>query len=651
MKRNKLLASLSICACLCLAVGIASCEKGKSKVENENKVLTGFEVESESTAELGSVYTIPIPSVFDTDRKMYDVEVSVTTGGEKVEVIGGMFEVSKTSDYTLTYTLNANGTTETKTTTLKVQDSQGPAIIMEGIKAKGVIGDTIDISSITAIDYSGVESVETEVKRGTVSVEVTDNKFVLDVAGQYVIKTTATDTNGKTSEKTFLTECLAKNQIYTFNTEQLGTKFGARYATLKQISNGPNNAGGCLQLVPTQGWFYMNWRSIGPGEAYEYDLSKAEYSEYAYVTLDVYYEASVASAIVYDFKNSGTTIETNKWISVAMPIESFNNGTQGYTPMWSSETPTAVYVDNIRLEKISPMAYDFEGSNVAGQFGSNQGATAMAKDPVNAENNVLQWNPTTQWAALNFWNFNQEQLSSSHYDAYHEMSFKIYVADETVDSASIGVFSTTVNTSIATNQWVTVTTKIKDIRENANAKYVCIWRNSTANYTVYFDDIQVTTFDGVLFDFDNRGTLGDFTAKTGANGATATQEIVANPHVTATNLANNVLKIDARPTVTLIFNDLKAKISAWEEITGLDYTRLTFDMYVDVALSGELAFDGLDANNDWDASGHGVEGKKWVTVNVDLTQSIYIQWMMWWNDEAGTKVGSIYIDNVKLYVN
>lgn len=646
MKRNKLLVSLGVCACLCFAFGFSSCDENSTK--NQNKVLTGFEVETEITVELGSVYSIPMPLVSDTDRKVYDVETSVTANGESVEVIGGMFEVTKTCDYEIIYTLNANGNAETKTTTLKVEDTQGPAIVMEGIKAKGVIGDTIDISSITAIDYSGVESVKTEVKRGTELVAITDNKFVLDVVGEYTIKTTATDKNGKTTEKTFLAECLAENQIYTFNTEQLSSKFGARYATLKQISNGPDNARGCLQLVPTQGWFYITWLSIGQAEKYQYDLSNEKYAEYAFVTLDVYFQTEVESANVYDFKNSATTIETNKWVSVAMPIESFNKGTQAYTPMWSSKTATAVYVDNIRLEKVSPMAYDFEGSNVAGQFVSNQGATSMAKDPVNTQNNVLQWSVNAQWASLNFNKFNKEQLSSSHYDAYHEMSFKIYVADETVDSASIGVFSTTVNTSIATNQWVTVTTKIKDIRENANAKYVCIWRNSTANYTVYFDDIQVKTFDGVLYDYDRRGTTsnGRPTERVGSE----TCSIVDNPFVTATNGASKVLKIDATPTITLNFSGLKNSIAAWETTLNVDYTSLTFDIYVDVNLTGSPTFDGLDANSDWD-SDHGIVYGQWCTVTVDLTANINETMMLWWNTEGGTKTGSIYLDNVALHVN
>ena len=649
MKKNRLVSCLGFCATLCLALGVAACDNTTTSSQNTPKELSGFAVATEASVELGSVYTIPMPLVSDQDRKVYDVEVSVATDGETVRVIGGMFEITKTTDYVLTYTLRANGMTETKTTTLMVADTQGPAITMEGVKAKGGVGDMIDLSSITAEDYSGVKSIDVEVKFGTEFVTVTDNQFTFDQVGRYVIKATATDNNDVVSEKSYFTECLEDNQIYTFNTEQLAAKFGARYASLRQISDGPNNALGCLKLIPTQGWFYMTWSSIGFNEKYAYDLTKAEYDEYAYVAMDVYFETGAKSATIYDFSNKSTSIETNKWVTVTLPKETFNNGTQGYTPMWSSVAATAVYVDNIRLEKVKPMVYDFEGGNVAGQFSSNQGATSMATDPINETNKVLKWDVTAQWAALNFLNFNQEQLSLKHYAAYHEMSFKIYVEDENVTEASLGVFISSMDRTIPTNQWVTVSLPIKTLVEKATQKYVCVWRSNAQGCIVYFDDIQVKMFDGVLYDFEQRGSAN--TLRVTAGAGTVSQSIVDNPYATETNVASKVLKIDARPTVCIYFNSLAKDIATWQSVTGLEYTRLTFDIYVDVDIDGELSnFDGFDAGNDWDASGHGVEYGKWITISVDLTSDYKSQLMMWWNDEAGTKVGSIYLDNVKLYV-
>ena len=645
-RKNKVLTSLSILAALSLSLGFAACDNAGT---TQQKELTGFEIVENGQVELGSVYTIPMPLVLDQDKKIYDVEVSVESDGQDVQVIGGMFEVTKNSDYVIHYYLKANGTVQHKLSTLKVDDTQGPAIKMDSIKAKGVVGDVIDVSSITAVDYSGVEEVVTEVKYGTENVTITDNKFTFDKAGRYVVKTKATDKslNANVSEKTYITECLAKNQIYTFNTEQLASKFGARYANLSQISDGPNNALGCLKLVPTQGWFYMTWATIGFKEKYQYDLTKEIYDQYAYVTMDVYFEAETASAIIYDFSNKGTTIETNKWVSVSMPKETFNNGTQGYTPMWSSVAAKAVYVDNIRLEKVTPMVYDFENGNVAGQFGSNQGTTSMAIDPVNESNNVLKWATTSQWASFNFWNFNAEHLASKHYSSYHEMSFRIYVEDESVDTASIGVFSTSTNQSIATNQWVTVSMPIKTLIENATAKYICIWRNNAAGCTVYFDDIQVKSFDGVLYNFDNRGFANVASGTAGVGSFSAS--LADNPYVTDTNGASKVLKVEARPTVCIRFNNLKKDIETWQTITGVEYTRLSFDIYVDVKLEGEITFDGLDSNNDWDEN-HGIRYGEWVTVSIDIADiHTNQQLMMWWNDITGTVTGCIYLDNFVLY--
>ena len=247
MKKNKLISCLSLCAAFCFSLGMAACD---NDMLNQKKELSGFEVVEEVSAELGSVYTIPMPLVSDQDRKVYDVEVSVEADGEAVQVIGGMFEVTKTTNYVLTYTLRANGTTQTKVSTLTVADTQGPAIDMDGVKAKGSVGDVIDLSSITAEDYSGVKDLAIEVKFGTESVAVNDNKFTFDQVGRYVVKATATDNNNVVSERSYLTECLADNQLYTFNTEQVATKFGSRYASMKQISDGPNNALGCLKYIP-----------------------------------------------------------------------------------------------------------------------------------------------------------------------------------------------------------------------------------------------------------------------------------------------------------------------------------------------------------------------------------------------------------------
>ena len=186
-------------------------------------------------------------------------------------------------------------------------------------------------------------------------------------------------------------------------------------------------------------------------------------------------------------------------------------------------------------------------------------------------------------------------------------------------------------------------------RGKATQKYVCVWRSNAQGCIVYFDDIQVKMFDGVLYDFEQRGSAN--TLRVTAGAGTVSQSIVDNPYATETNVASKVLKIDARPTVCIYFNSLAKDIATWQSVTGLEYTRLTFDIYVDVDIDGELSnFDGFDAGNDWDASGHGVEYGKWITISVDLTSDYKSQLMMWWNDEAGTKVGSIYLDNVKLYV-
>ncbi len=454
--------------------------------------IIGFDVPQEIIAELGSVFSINMPFVYDENGNFYDVTASVKYGNESIETVGGMFELDKVGSYDISFTINANGEKKEKITTVNVTDTVAPVVYFDGVFDSVIVGEKIDFSKITAADYSGVKEIKKEVFKNDVAIEFTDDSFIPEEKGFYVVKVTAEDNAGLKTEKEIKIEALEKNQIYTFNTGSGLAEFGSRYSSISQVEDAPDADGGCIKIVPTQGWFYITWKNIGNSSSYAWNLSDKQYKEYAYVSFDIYFETVSEKASFFDFNNAGTSIPSNQWVTVSLPKEKFNNGTLDYTAMWSATAATAVYIDNVRLEKISPIKYDFENGSGAGEFTSNQSdGISVVADPVNENNKVLLWKANKQWAALNFSNFNKEQLSSEHYAMFEDFTFKIYVKSEQETIGNLAVFGINKG-AINTNEWITVNVSIQDVIDKATQKYIEVWDGTLTSFEIYLDDIGVT---------------------------------------------------------------------------------------------------------------------------------------------------------------
>lgn len=461
---------------------------------DKTETLYGFDVPQEKTAELGSVFTIDEPFVYDSNRNFYSVSTTVTHGGASVKTTGGMFELNEIGDYIISFSIKAKENIIEKTTTVRVADTTAPAIDFGDLSQSVKLGDTVTLSEITVADYSGVKNFEREVSDASGNVvEIDDDKFIATESGFYTIKVTATDNFDNRSEESFKIEALKENQLFTFNTGNADINFGTRYCSdVKTVYDAPEADGGCLKLVPTQGWFYITWLSVGNSSEYETNLALKKWNSYAYVSFDVYFETTSASAVVYDFNGKATGVPVNCWATVSLDKETFNKGSVKYTAMWSASV-TAVYIDNVRLEKINPIKYDFEKGDVTGEFSTNQGKTTITTDPENPKNHVLLWNVPAQWAALNFENFNKEQLSTKYYNVYKEFTLKVYVEtdDESVtDVDSFDVFGIAKG-PVETNKWVKINIPIEDIREKASQKYIQVWDKDLKSYRIYLDDIGV----------------------------------------------------------------------------------------------------------------------------------------------------------------
>lgn len=86
-------------ALLCLTcTGLAAC--GEQTPSTANVVLVNF-TDTESSAEIGTVYTVENPAVLDEDGNSYQPEyaVYVGTGNESATVIGGQIELRDLAGY------------------------------------------------------------------------------------------------------------------------------------------------------------------------------------------------------------------------------------------------------------------------------------------------------------------------------------------------------------------------------------------------------------------------------------------------------------------------------------------------------------------------------------------------------------------------
>ena len=476
---------LAVVGSVCFAFGCGADNGTKAE-------LSGFDVTEEETRELGSVYTIDKPFVYDTDRNFYEVSIAAEHNGDTVEVVGGMIELSETGDYVITYSVNFNGKPIVKTTTIKVSDSVAPVISFGELPKRVGVGDTVDLSGVTAIDYSGVKTFEKSVVDDEGNpVTLTNGGFVVQKNGVYTINAVATDESDNETEESYKIEAHSENQIYTFNTESDISNFGFddRYCLEPEtVTNAHGLNGGCMKITPLQGWFYITWLSMGYSAEYEIDLSSEKYKDYTEVYFDVYFETTSAAATVFDFNGKQTSVAVNTWVTVGMDIKQFNNGSVNYTALWADPV-TAAYIANVRLEKFNPIKYDFENGDSSGDFATNQGSAVMATDPENANNRVLLWKANAKWAALYFNNFNGEQLKSEKYDGYNTFTMKVYIKADGAKVDSFNVFGISKG-PVETNKWVTITVNLDDVKNSAT-KYADIWDSELNSYDVYFDDIGV----------------------------------------------------------------------------------------------------------------------------------------------------------------
>ena len=187
-------------ALLCLTcTGLAAC--GEKTPSTANVVLVNF-TDTESSAEIGTVYTVENPAVLDEDGNSYQPEyaVYVGTGNESATVIGGQIELQDLAGYRIVYTVElSENDSRTRTHRISVTDSVDP-VVRIAQPAYGVAGQEYTLPEVTVSDNSGASCTVEEklyLVNGGQKTEVafTDGRFT-PAAGDYSYEVTATDASG-----------------------------------------------------------------------------------------------------------------------------------------------------------------------------------------------------------------------------------------------------------------------------------------------------------------------------------------------------------------------------------------------------------------------------------------------------------------------
>ena len=203
--------------------------------------LIGFDVIEEDSVSYGADYTVPVYNVKDKDGKIYSVNYTVTNGGEAVTVIGGKFTANKMTDYLITYTVDVSEKrSETKTTVVKVSDTDHPYVSLGEMKKYYIVGEEIEPPSAEVRDNydTNLTATLSLYKGDTQVIASVTAAFTVEEEGAYKIVATATDSAGNVSEEAVrefvVRNAAAKGEIEDFEASELA---GASVSAVSNYGN------------------------------------------------------------------------------------------------------------------------------------------------------------------------------------------------------------------------------------------------------------------------------------------------------------------------------------------------------------------------------------------------------------------------------
>lgn len=507
MMKKKLLIQtvLGFALSVCATGTFAACESdsGQGSVKNTIKELRGFEIEKETdTAELGETYLIENLLPHDTTGKFYDVTVSVEKGGESVNVIGGAFDCSATGEYTITYSLTFEGETLNKTTELTVKDTVAPVTDTGNLPDRITQGTTVDLSGVTARDWSGVKSVEARVELAGETIAVTEKKFTATQGGVYTVTFVAEDNAGNSAESVFYVNCMKKNELYNFESSVSAAEiYGATTQTIvKNLPAGNDTA--AMRFTFLNDWQQIVFRDFSA------DFWRAKESEgYESISFDVYYEGAETNnyAWVTPFGALAQPMKANEWKTFTVPLAQMSG--KGLAFNIGGQKNYNVYLDNLILNekpKDERLYYGFEAmNNDAWKYVEfyYMGAVDSAEKAYEGEKS-MKITPSSAWSFMNLRTGMGETLLDNAWIQSHAgktFSMMVYYENTAQPSDSLNITisngtagQTVYSKSIESGKWVNITFRMDDIQSWEKITIQINSQNATSG-VVYFDDFKLVS--------------------------------------------------------------------------------------------------------------------------------------------------------------
>lgn len=355
--RKQYLSSLFIALACTLSMGVwSACDSGNSSPATVNE-LSGFSTETKTdTGELGGIYTVEELAPIDSNQKFYDVDVTVTKDGESVQLVGGGFELAALGEYVITYALNFNGETLKKLTTVTVSDTLAPTVERGNVPEKIQQGDIVDLSSITARDWSEITALTKTVTLNGQEITLSNDTFTATESGVYTVTVYAKDAANNQAEQAFAINCMKKGELYNFESPVAAAEiYGA--TTMEYTAELPeDNTTSGLKITFANAWQPLYFRDLNTQMLA--DKAKEGFNTFFF---DVYYQGGDTTSIwLTPFGTKSKNMRSNVWTTVEVPLSALASATEktsyiAFNVDGTSAYPHSsytVYLDNIRVEKV-----------------------------------------------------------------------------------------------------------------------------------------------------------------------------------------------------------------------------------------------------------------------------------------------------------
>jgi len=385
---------LSVIALLCMTLGVVGCkDKAIELVGFDNVTVEGNLYEDFSVAG----YMIAI----DTNDNVYKGTVEVTDyENNPVELVFNRFEIKTLNPYLIKVSVKLpNDEIKTREITIQVKDSSTPKFSYSFKPYTGTVGSIYTLPTATATKAAGdVLTATTKVYFNDNGAEkeqtVTDGKFIPQVAGKYILRSTVTDKYDDVynDDKTLIVRPqMASNMLEDFGHERSYENATGGLSLAKDPSTGiwhetyTDNDGKTANGVVYLSIWYNNQVSAGRFNKTETEL-KELINKLDSITLRFMIKREGFEEFKFRFFGVEQTVPVGKWTAISVSKTEILSKMQGATeeekiedfakaysitgsgvsngecrlfgsPIAGTGKPLDVYVDSITFDKVEIAEY------------------------------------------------------------------------------------------------------------------------------------------------------------------------------------------------------------------------------------------------------------------------------------------------------